>query len=138
MLHYLEVEVKHGAIAGPLTNTPINNLRVSPFMTGEKSSSVHKRVIINLSWPIGQSVYSGVASDKYLDSEFALTYNSNKGCEIFKVDTSRAFIHAPIGPRDLGLLGPHWEGYFIDYFLPFVFKHGSYIFSVSLIEYVLL
>ena len=45
-------------------------------MTRDKSSSDHRRVIIDLSWPIGQSVNSGVDSDKYLDTEFVLTYPS--------------------------------------------------------------
>ena len=83
---------------------------------------------------------SGVDSDKYLDTEFVLTYPSidnitdevlklGKGCKIFKVDISRAFRHVPIDPGDLDLLGLHWEGYFLDQFLPFGFKHGSSIFQ---------
>ena len=109
-------------------------------MTRDKSTSEHRRVIIDLSWPIGQSVNSGVSSDKYLDTEFVLTYPSidnitdevlklGKGCHSFKVDISRAFRHVPIDPGDLDLLGLHWEGYFLDHCLPFGFKHGSSIFQ---------
>ena len=50
-LHYLKEEVEHGAIAGSFTEPPITNLHVSPFMTRDKSSSEHRRVIIDLSWP---------------------------------------------------------------------------------------
>ena len=109
-------------------------------MTRDKSSSDHRKVIIDLSWPKGQSVNSGVDSDKYLDTEFVLTYPSidnitdevlklSKGCQIFKIDISRVFRHVPIDPGDLDLLGFHWEGYFLDQFLPFGFKHGSSIFQ---------
>ena len=76
VLYYLKKEVEHGAIVGPFTEPPIKNLHVSLFMTRDKSSSDHRRVIIDLSWPIGQSVNSGVDLDKYLDTEFVLTYPS--------------------------------------------------------------
>ena len=140
VLHYLQEEIQYGAIVGPFKVPPINKLHVSPFMTRDKSSSEHRRVIIDLSWPIGQSVNSGVSSDKYLNTEFVLTYPSidnitdevlklGRGCHIFKVDISRAFRHVPIDPGDLDLLGLYLDGYFLDQFLPFGFKHGSSIFQ---------
>ena len=49
VIHYLKEEVEHGAIVGPFTEPPIKNLHVSPFMTRDKSSSDHRRVIIDLS-----------------------------------------------------------------------------------------
>ena len=123
--HYVQEEIQHGAIAGPFKVPSIPKLHVSPFMTQDKSSSDHRRVIIDLGWPIGQSVNARVSSDKYLDTEFILTYPSidnitdevlklGKGCHIFKVDISRAFRHVPMDPGDLDLLGLHWEGYFLD------------------------
>ena len=98
VLHYLKEEVEYGAIVDPFID-PIKNLHVSPFMTRDKSSSEHRRVIIDLSWPIVQSVNSGVASDNYLNTEFVLTYPSiynitdevlklGKGCQIFKIGIS--------------------------------------------------
>ena len=127
--HYLQEEIQYGAIAGPFRVPPLGKLHVSPFMTRDKSSSEHRRVIIDLSWPVGQSVNSGVASDKYLDTEFVLTYPSidnitdevlklGRGCHIFKVDISRAFRHVPIDPGDLDLLGLYCDGYFLDQFPP--------------------
>ena len=138
--HYLQEEKQYGAIVGPFQAPPIPNLHVSPFMTRDKSSSEHRRVIIDLSWPIGQSVNAGVPAEKYLGTEFVLTYPSidnitdqvlklDKGCHIFKIDISRTFRHVPIDPGDLDLLGLHWEGYFLDQFLPFGYKHGSSIFQ---------
>ena len=99
VLHYLKEEVEHGVIVGPFTEPPIKHLHISPFMTRDKSSSDHRRVIIDLSWPLGQSVNSGVDSDKYLDTDFVLTYPSidnitdevlklGRGCQIFKIGIS--------------------------------------------------
>ena len=81
--------------------------------------------MINPSWPQGNSVNAGVPSDKYLGTEFVLTYPSvdnitqevlrlGRGCKIFKVDISRAFRHVPIDPGDVDLLGLYWKEYFID------------------------
>ena len=109
-------------------------------MTRDKSSSVNRRVIIDLSWPLGHSVNSGVGSDCYLGTEFVLTYPSidnitnevlklGKGCEIFKIDINRVFRHVPIDPGDLDLLGLYWEDYFSDRSLLFGFKHESSIFQ---------
>ena len=108
---YLKEEIDNNAILVPFTEPPIDSLHTSPFMTRDKSSSVNRRVIIDLSWPIGNSVNSGVEANKYLDTEFVLTYPSidnitdqvlqlGKSCEIFKVDISRAFCHVPIDPGD--------------------------------------
>ena len=36
VIHYLEVQIKHGAITGPFTDPHINNLHTNPFMTGDK------------------------------------------------------------------------------------------------------
>ena len=116
---YLKEEIDNKAMLGPFATPPIENLHASPFMTHEKSNSDNRRVIIDLSWPIGESVNAGVTPDKYLGVDFILSYPSvdnivakvlklGKGCQIFKVDISRAFCHVPIDPGDLDLLGLHW------------------------------
>ena len=137
---YLKEEIDNKAMLGPFKTPPIENLHISPFMTREKSNSDQRRVIIDLSWPSGESVNAGVTPDKYLGVDFILSYPSvdnivsevlklGKGCQIFKVDISRAFRHVPIDPGDLDLLGLHWGDYFLDFSLPFGFKHGSSIFQ---------
>ena len=73
---YLREEIQNNVILGPFTEPPINNLHTNPFMTRDKSSSVNRRVIIDLSWPIVNSVISGVSANRYLDTEFILTYPS--------------------------------------------------------------
>ena len=73
---YLTEETEHGAMGGPYTDPPIENLHISPFMTRDKSSSDKRRVIMDLSWPKGQSVNSGAELDKYLGTDFVLAYPS--------------------------------------------------------------
>ena len=137
---YLEEELRHQAILGPFEHPPINHLHTSPFMTRDKPNSENRRVNVDLSWPLGEWVNAGVPADKYLGTEFVLTYPSvdsitqevlclGKGCKILKVDISRAFRHVPIDPGDLDLLGLHWKDYFINRSVPFGFKHGSSIFQ---------
>ena len=88
-------------------------------MTRDKSSSDKRQVIIDLSCPKGQSVSSWADLDKYLGTEFVLTYPSidnitnqvlqlGRGCQILKVDISHAFCQVPIDPGDLDLLNLHW------------------------------
>ena len=72
VLHYLQEEASFKAILGPFDAPPIENLHISPFMTRPKPSSDHRRVIIDLSFPKGQSVNHGVSSEKYLDTSFIL------------------------------------------------------------------
>ena len=60
---YLTDEMNHVAMLGPFKDPPFEKLYTSPFVTREKSSSDKRRVIIDLSWPKGQSVNSGVDSD---------------------------------------------------------------------------
>ena len=45
---------------------------ISARLTQDKSSSDKRRVIIDLSWPKGQSVNSGAGSDRYLGVDFVL------------------------------------------------------------------
>ena len=48
----------------------------SPCLTRDKPNSKSRRVILDLSFPPGQSVNDGVPKDKYLGSYFELKYPS--------------------------------------------------------------
>ena len=63
---YLDDEMNHGTMLSPFREPPINDLHISPFMIRDKLSSDKTSVIIDLSWPKGQSVNSGIDSDRYL------------------------------------------------------------------------
>ena len=71
---YLKEETIFGAILGPFVNNPIPDCHKSPFMTRKKNNSLHRRVIVDLSWPTGASVNTGINS--YLGTEFVLSLPS--------------------------------------------------------------
>ena len=115
----------------PFKSPPLPNLHVSPLMTREKQDSNKRRVIVDLSYPEGHAVNTGVAKDKYLDSKFTLSLPSidvitnkvkklGRGCLLYKIDISRAFRHLTIDPRDYDLLGLKTDSYFLDLNLAFL------------------
>ena len=95
---------------------------------------------MDLSFPVGQSVNSGVPKDKYLGSYFELKYPSvddilhslkqlGPNALLYTIDISRAFRHIRIDPGDLDLLGLKHGDYYIDGTLPFGCRHGSVFFQ---------
>ena len=133
---YIQEETSYGAILGPFKENPITNAHTSPFMT----RNMRRRVIIDLSWPLGASVNAGIDKDTYLGSLFALTFPTvdvitselkrlGRGALLYKIDVSRAFRHVRIDPGDYDLLGLHWCDAYVDTCLPFGTRHGSQIFQ---------
>ena len=133
------MEIEYGAIFGPFDKHPFP-CHVSPFLTREKPNSVNRRVTLDLSFPVGQSVNDWVSKVKYLNTYFELNYpsfdsivdslkNIGPNALLYKVNISRAFRHIRINPGDLDLLGLKHEQLFIDRTLPFGFRHGSVFFQ---------
>ena len=131
--------MQYGAIYGPFAQPPFP-CHVSPFLTRDKPDSDKRRVILDLSFPSGQSVNDGVSKNKYLGSYFDLKYPSvdhivdslkqlGTGALLYKIDIKRAFRHLTIDPGDLDLLGLKHDQYYIDGNLPFGFRHGSVFFQ---------
>ena len=136
---YIMEEIKYGAILGPFKQLPFH-CHISPFLTRDKPNSNNRRVILDLSFPPGNSVNAGVPKDRYLGSYFELKYPSvddivhslkqlGPTALLYKIDISRAFRHIRIDPGDLDLLGIKHGDYFIDGTLPFGFRHGSVFFQ---------
>ena len=109
-------------------------------MTREKPGGDHRRVIMDLSFPHGLVVNSKISKDTYLGTDFILTLSSidhitnkvkkfGRGSLLYKIDISRAFRHVKIDPRDYLVLGLRHENYFFDTCLPFLYRHGSGIFT---------
>ena len=137
---YLKEETQFKAILGPFTDPPLPNSHHSPFMTREKPGAPHRRVIIDLSYPKGQSINAGISKDTYLGTPFILTLPTidtvtsavkrwGRGCHIYKLDISRAFRHIKLDPGDYNLLGLRHYGHYVDTCLPFGYRHGSAIFQ---------
>ena len=137
---YIQEEIQYGAIVGPFDENPIVGSHISPIMTRPKPNSDTRRVIIDLSWPKGESVNDGVDKLSYMGSEFKLTFPSiddlttelrklGRGAHIYKIDVSRAFRHLNMDPLDFDLLGLQWNQAYIDTRLPFGACHGSQMFQ---------
>ena len=124
ILHYLSEEITFKAIMGLYEDPPLPDMHTSPFITREKPDLDKRRVIVDLSWPHNNSVNAGVYSDRYLETDFLLTYSSvdditarvidlGKGSHLFKVDISRVFRHIKMDPIDYNKLGLKWDKYFL-------------------------
>ena len=57
---YITEEQAFGAMLGPFKEPRIKDLHISPFLTREKLGASHRRIIVDLSFPHGHSVNSGV------------------------------------------------------------------------------
>ena len=133
---YIKEETEFNAILGPFHKNPIEGGHCSPFITRHKPNSDRRRVIIDLNWPQGASVNSGINKNTYLDSQFDLTFPSvdditnevkhlGRGALLYKVDVSHAFRQVKVDPGDYNLLGLEWNGMC----LPFRTWHRSQIFQ---------
>ena len=132
--NYIQTEIQFGAVFGPFQDRPFNgSLVISPLQTVPKDSqhSNQRRVVVDLSFPLDNSVNSGIPRDSYLGEDFHLRYptvdslaelvrNEGRGCYMYKCDLSRAYRQIPVEPIDYALLGFRWRSkYYIDTRLPF-------------------
>ena len=119
---YLERECNAGRIAGPFAKNPLS-LVVSPMNTVPKDSVDERRVIVDLSWPVGASVNDGISKEVYLGEVIQLHYASveqvcqmvmevGAGAVIYKRDLRHAYRQIPVDPRDYCYLGYYWEDMF--------------------------
>ena len=135
---YLDTERKLKAITGPYKNPPYGDLtQISPFMTRDKSDSVNRRVIIDLSWPAEASINYFTIPNMYLNTAYKLQYPTvdditkallevENNPKMYKIDLSRAFRQLPIDPYDYNLLCLKWKReYYSDQFCPFGHRFGS-------------
>ena len=53
---HISEETHHGAIIGHFERNPIEGGHISPFKTGHKPDADRHRVIIDLSWPVGELI----------------------------------------------------------------------------------
>ena len=118
---YLERECDAMRIVGPFSENPLSvPLVVSPMNTVPKSSADERRVIVDLSWPLGASVNEGISKEKYLGEIIDLHYASveqvcemvlsvGPGAVIYKRDLRHAYRQIPVDPADYCYLGYFWK-----------------------------
>ena len=123
-------EISHGATIGSFLHNPFPSLlQTSPLQTVPKDD-FKRRIVLDLSFPPGASVYDGIPKDSFLDKPFHLSHPRSadfadriiaKGpvCFLFKKDL-RAHRQILVDPRDYNLLGYHWNDFlYFDLVLPF-------------------
>ena len=114
---YIQKEARYGAVMGPFKKIPFKDkVGISPLSTRPKKGSKERRVILDLSFPMGQAVNDGIPGDTYMGIPVKLTfpktddfacriYQLGPGCLMFKVDLSRYFRQIPLDPGDYSLIG---------------------------------
>ena len=127
---YVRQEVEHGALIGPFDDNPLcSELQISPLSSVDKDAD-NRRTIVDLSFPLGNSVNDHIQKKFYLGQQCSieypsvdrfrsLVYSAGRGCLMFKRDLSRAYRQFAVDPLDYNLLGIKWENkFYVDTALP--------------------
>ena len=133
---YITKELSAGGLIGPFDSNPLTSpVILSPLQSVEKKVAddpLARRIVVDLSYPDGTSVYDGIPKDLYLGQDYQLRYPSvdnlikqiqthGPGCLIFKVDLARAFRQLLfMCPGDIGKCAFGWRGHiYLDIAFPF-------------------
>lgn len=129
---FVQVEMEHKAILGPFAHPPfVPWSRISPIMTRPKRDSEDRRIIIDLSYPVGMAVNDGIQTDNHFGNNITYSLSSisdliervkqqGRGCYIWKADLTRAYRQWRVDPLDTPFLGMKVNGeYFLDLCPPF-------------------
>lgn len=135
---YLATEMQFKAIEGPMDTPPFHPwMRISPLMTRPKKESEKRRVIVDLSFPEGQAVNTGIDTTYYMGNDISYTLPTisdlisklrveGKGALIWKADLARAYRQLRADPIDSPLLGiKHKGSIYIDKCPPFGCRSSS-------------
>ena len=114
---YIAKELKKGTLIGPFKTNPFGSkARFSPMNTRPKKESSERRIIMDLSFPIGDSVNSGINKDVYrgspvtlrlpgVDALLEVIYAKGRACKIFRRDLKAAYKQIPVCVGEICLLG---------------------------------
>ena len=117
--NYLGIKLNRGAIAGPYNSPPFaNDTHISPFVSKPKADSENRRIIIDLSWPLQDSIilsptppHLKYLHECYLTLQYPTVHNITKkfrsfGNEavLYRIDLSGAFIQLRIDTSGYNLL----------------------------------
>ena len=143
---YLATECAEGRVLGPLVPQDLQYVNSSRFGVIPKGNSGKWRLIVDLSFPEGACVNSGIdetlCSLAYVGVEEAAREVAAQGHNALmaKVDIKSAYQVVPVHPEDRWLLGMQWEGaLFIDTALPFGLRSAPKIFTAiaDAVEWIL-
>jgi hypothetical protein len=109
---HLKNEIKHQAMLGPFDNTPFSSwFHTSPMMTREKKGTDKRRIISDMSWPLGNSVNSSTPQDTYqgnltktklptLNDILSKVRQYGKDSYLASLDIARAYSQLRVDPLD--------------------------------------
>ena len=96
-------------------------------------------MILDLSYPPGNSINDGINKNKYLDRNIELSFpnvdslveivkQKGRGCLMFKRDLKRAYRQIQVDPKEINLLGYEFNSsYYFDVTLPMGLRSAAYI-----------
>ena len=134
---YLAKNIEINALLGPFKVSPIAGLCYSPLMSVPKDVT-KRRVIVDFSFPPGNSVNDGISKVSYLefDIEFSLPsvqamamriIELGPGCLLYKRDLKGAFRQFSSNPGDYVFAGIFWgDVIYIDTRLAMGLRSASY------------
>ena len=118
----LEKEIQCKSVIGPFQESPFGkDTRYSPLNSVPKKDSKLRRLILDLSYPEGNSINCGIDKDWYLGEESKLTLPSmdqlaeqvmklGPNCKVFKVDLQRGYRQFFVDPAAIPWLAYCFEG----------------------------
>ena len=137
---YIQKELSKRTVMGPYKNIPFDRWTgISPLSTRAKKESEDRRVMLDLSFPVGSSVIDGKGKDQYLGFSAKLTFPKTDEltfrifqlgtrAAMFKIDLSRYFRQLPLDPGDYSLIGYIIDGkIYFDKVLPMGMRSAPYI-----------
>ena len=134
---YIDCNIENNALLGPFKIAPIKGLRYSPLMSVPKENN-KRRVIVDFSFPPGNSVNDGISKVSYLEFEIDFSLPSvqamakciielGSGCLLYKRDLKGAFRQFSSDPGDYIFAGIIWgEVIYIDTRLAMGLRSASY------------
>ena len=140
MNDYLQKEMSNKAIIGPFKDNPFESgIKISPLNSLPKKDTAERRVILDLSFPEGNSINDYIPKEEYLGGKIDLLYpkvddfiqvikQKGRGCLLFKKDLRRAFRQIPICPSNYNLVAFTWKKHiFCDTVLSMGCRSSAYL-----------
>lgn len=135
---FIETELSHKALIGPFQDPPFKPwTKCSPIMTRPKKDSMDRRIIIDMSFPIGNAVNDGISTKDYFGRDITYTLptisdliarmqQQGKSAYLWKADLARAYRQLRIDPIDTPFLAICFNNqYYLDLCPPFGCKTSS-------------
>ena len=129
---FISKEMSCDALLGPFKVPPFRPwLQISPIMTRPKKDTSARRIVIDLSFPKGVSVNSGITRGWYQGLPFSFSLPTildlvervkelGRGCWIWSVDLERAYRQLRVCPLSIPLLGIKFnDNIYLDLAPPF-------------------